>query len=307
MNIKDFLIDNYIWIIAILSITIITIIGFLADKNSKNKPKKEKNNAPNEAPIQGTIQNVNNQPMNNMTGAVQYQPPVEPIQSPINNNMGMVYNNNDNNQMAQLNQNLNTPNNQVISGVNNMNIMGENQSMINNTTIPTDVNMINNPQPVETLIPNIQEAPVYQPLSEQKPNIPAQPAYNFSNNVNTMPMGGTPVVQPTIQETTIEPTPSYNQPINPSMLPENNTYGMNATPMSNYNQNIATIPTPVSTIQTPQPVNPQHIMPNSYNNVQSIPQPNVEPMSQQAPAQNQTTTPQPLNFVFGPQNNNPNM
>ena len=35
MNIKDFLIDNYIWIIVIILITIITIIGFLADRKKE--------------------------------------------------------------------------------------------------------------------------------------------------------------------------------------------------------------------------------------------------------------------------------
>ena len=42
MNIKDFLIDNYIWILVIILITIITIIGFLADKKKSGKKEKMK-------------------------------------------------------------------------------------------------------------------------------------------------------------------------------------------------------------------------------------------------------------------------
>ena len=41
MNIKNFLIDNYIYIIIVIVLIIITIIGFLADKK-KSSEKKEK-------------------------------------------------------------------------------------------------------------------------------------------------------------------------------------------------------------------------------------------------------------------------
>ena len=42
MNIKEFLLDNYIWILVVILLSIITIIGFLADK--KKGPKKSKQN-----------------------------------------------------------------------------------------------------------------------------------------------------------------------------------------------------------------------------------------------------------------------
>ena len=42
MNIKEFLIENYILIIVIIVLIIVTIIGFLADKKREPKEKKDK-------------------------------------------------------------------------------------------------------------------------------------------------------------------------------------------------------------------------------------------------------------------------
>ena len=66
MNIKDFLIDNYIWIIVIILITIVTIIGFLADK--------KKNENKNEAPAQPRNQSKGMQQTNDI-GQLQYVNP----------------------------------------------------------------------------------------------------------------------------------------------------------------------------------------------------------------------------------------
>ena len=44
MNIKEFLLDNYIWILVVILLSIITVIGFLADKNRGGKTGKQKNN-----------------------------------------------------------------------------------------------------------------------------------------------------------------------------------------------------------------------------------------------------------------------
>ena len=65
MNIKDFLMENYIYIIIVIILTIVTIIGFLADKK-RNGDKKPKT-------MSGTISNNQNQNMGNMT----YQQPVD--------------------------------------------------------------------------------------------------------------------------------------------------------------------------------------------------------------------------------------
>ena len=44
MNIKDFLLDNYIWIVVVIILCIITVIGFLADKTRTKKEKQNSNN-----------------------------------------------------------------------------------------------------------------------------------------------------------------------------------------------------------------------------------------------------------------------
>ena len=50
MNIKDFLIENYIWILVVILLCIITVIGFLADKK-KTKKEKIKKEIENETPL----------------------------------------------------------------------------------------------------------------------------------------------------------------------------------------------------------------------------------------------------------------
>lgn len=312
MNIKDFLIDNYIWIIVIILITIITIIGFLADKKKGGKKNKD-------VPVSNT--NVNSgQPVNNM-GPIQYQPPVDQMQNQVNNNMGMNFNNNLNNTVADpMNQMNNMQSNQNLSNVNNMNSMQPEQQIV--STVPTGINQMNNPQPVENVTPIAPQEPMYQPLSEQ-PVIQPQPVPNFSNmqNNQSMPQGTDnglnpnmlnalptsqvmqpepEVVMPTqgiqqpIQNQNMVQTPNYNIPTPMQQPVDNNNFGN----MPNFNQNNTTIPQPVSQVPTPQPVNPQPIMQDSFN-VGQMPQ----TMNQPA----QPATNQPINFVYGPQNNNQNM
>ena len=80
--------------------------------------------------------------------------------------------------------------------------------------------------------------------------------------------------------------------------------------MSSINQ-MTTIPQPVNptTIPTPQPVQPQPIITNMQNSPQIMNGPNYnQPMQQPSHIEatvNQTS--QPINFVYGPQNNNQNM
>lgn len=322
MNIKDFLIDNYIWILVIILITIITIIGFLADKK---KGGKKNQNVPPVNP------NLNNQPVNNGM-PMQYQQPAEVPQNQMNNNnMQMNYNNM--NGQAPVNQNI--PNNP--STLNNQN-MGNNMNNVNTMMTepqpvqvgPTNMMTMNNPQPVENVTPNVEQESMYQPLSEQKPVIAPQPVPDFSNmqNMNNQEMAspmmdtqlqqGTisftpnqPMNSVTIPVTQVAPEPAVNQmtPYNmPSPMPIDNNQGM----VSNVVPNNTTIPQPVSPqpIPVPQPVSAQNIMPNPYNNGQMM-QPNYNQptpsMPQQMPNEQAVSSPQPINFVYGPQNNNQNM
>lgn len=322
MNIKDFLIDNYIWILAIILITIVTIIGFLADKKKSAKKKETKQEA----------QNVNTQPVNNQT-QIQYQNPVQlnPNEMNLNNQNAMF-------QTPQQNTTI------------------EQQTPPVMTTQPQPVMMqpsmaetTNNPQPVENIAPNMEQEPMYQPTSEQKPVIAPRPVPNYTEVQNQMQY----VEQP--QPITEQPINTMNQqqiveqPYNmasPTMMTEqNNSVSPSVTP------NIGTIPQLVNPIPTPQPVIPQPIMSQPINdtmqyveqpqlevNFQNVSQPmptynNQTPQMQQAtgeqvqnqsyimpqqmqPQQNTFEQPnvsqQPsmpaVNFVYGPQNsNNQNM
>lgn len=319
MKIKDFLIDNYIWILVIILITIITIIGFLADKKSGGKKEKKDKKQP---------QNIDNQPVNNQMMVnqtpIQYQQPEQPQTNQQNTNIGMNFNN--------MNTTV-TPLNQI----NNIPLQGT-QS---NITEPTPINYANNQigvmnaiNPVNNTVSNSVAEPMYQPLSEQKPIIAPQPIPNFSNmqpsvNIeqnqipimpnnleesNIQTFNAIPPVTPTIQpqpvqmppEQTLNSMSTYNadsqvQPI------ENSNSGV----VPNFIPNNTTIPTPInpSPIIEPKQVIPQPIEQVNYSQLPPMQQNSgVQPNQQlQTPVQQQVIPQQPINFVYGSQNNNQNM
>ena len=107
MNIVDFLIANYHWILAIILLTIITIIGFLADKKKNDKKKEDK------TPKKKTAKND----MTIKQQSMQYQPE---IQNQTETQQPMMPNNINNINSGPMNQNLNT--NQMDNGlINQMN------------------------------------------------------------------------------------------------------------------------------------------------------------------------------------------
>ena len=323
MKIVDFLIANYHWILAIILLTIITIIGFLADKK-KNDKKKENQN-----------EHQDNQDNDNL--AIKQQPM---IYQPETQNQVEVQQ-----PMMQNNMNMNMDmNNGIINQMNN-----------NQGTIPQPTtylgelqnnNIMNNPQPVEKIVPEPIPEPMYQPLEEQKPHFAPQPIPNFEKNneiqyqspqmMNTQMsignqnmMNQQPIIQTIPQQTNMQPEmqhqdqmmqiPNYNQNQNMNGI---NNYGIpNIIP----NQNV--IPQPVSPIPAPQQVIPQPIMTNQMQNPEPMGQQPMYNMNQQVSNQNgyianqniqqQPTIQQnpqqmqmpnsPINFVYGPQNNNQNM
>ena len=272
MNIKDFLMDNYIYIIIVIILIIVTIIGFLADKQ-KNGGKKGKNV---DAPLPNN--NVNNEMVNQ---PITYQP--------VNNQMG-------NNMNPIPNTTVIPNNNQFISNMNN------NQNTLNQM----NNNNLNTPQPVEPMNASVAAAPepMYQPLSEQKPVIkptnPTNNINNFGNNTlnNQMPQN----VEPLSQSTT-------NQIPN-NIMPVSNMFNQQT---SGQTQAQNPIPTPINMPTQPKvnempynntvPVNPLPSQP------EPIPNPSGNTIPSPIPAP-QPTTPQPVGFVFGPQqgqNNNQQM
>lgn len=334
MGIKEFLIQNYIWIIVIIVITIITIIGFLADKKKGGKKK--------ETPVTVTP-NLNNQPINNQ-GQVQYQAPIQTESNQINNNL----NNNAINNNWGVNNNMNTTIN-PINQMNSNNISNIVQPIgsipqpvvqsMSNTIEPT-----NTPQPVENIMGNVEQEIMYQPLTEQKQTIPSQPMPHMGfvpnqvgqelNQINSIPtnviptpientpnfVGVTPqgiqpqpgMQAPLMQEQTQPELPLYNNVQSPIQIIENNNQGV----IPNFIQNNTTIPQPLNPMPTPQPVMSEPIMSSpmmqeGYNQPQMM-QPNLgQSMQQQTPnipigqpvGSTSTAQTQPVNFVYGPQNN----
>ena len=108
------------------------------------------------------------------------------------------------------------------------------------------------------------------------------------------------------QEPNIIPTPAYNNVQIPPQQQENNNF----VGLQTFNQQNTTIPQPINTIPTPQPVKPQPLMQNNIPE-QQIVQPNFNnqgmqngSMPQMVPQQ---PVNQPINFVYGPQSDNQNM
>ena len=247
MNIKDFLIDNYIWIIVVILLVIITIIGFLADKK-KNKEPKNSGVAPvpNTPPVTNgevSATPLNYQPTQNEVAAVAPNT-VEPIPVQVPNNQAAVTNV--------------TPNNTI----------NPNQSVT--PVAPVTVEPINN-------VNAVNPEPMYQPLAEQKPSfapvqnnivnvepMPNQPSLNspmapvntnenlnqqplntmpnqFSGNVNANP---TPIPTPSVQTPIPEPIP--NPMVNNQNVINGNNNGMPSQ---------TTMPQPVNFVYGAQQIN----------------------------------------------------
>lgn len=302
MNIKDFLIDNYIWILVVILLTIITIIGFLADKK---KGKKESDNVNTSGNNYSNANPINYQNAG-MSSPVNYQQNM----NPNNQNMGginipnpMGVPNNPANFQTIPNSSL-TPNNVITqpsqtNQINDMSFSNNQGNFANNsvssnlqvggsgiipspapTPQPLDqfndmnigsspVNQINvipnnNPQPIENVNNNnlINAEPIYQPLSEQKPVIAPREVPNFPQN---QVVNDNQILSSTVG--VLQPEP-VNQQVNMNyQQPINNQ--LNQQPPVNTNPTVGnTIPSPVQN-------------PNVQND-------------------------QPVNFVYGPQNNNNN-
>lgn len=320
---KEFLLNNYIWILVVILLSIITVIGFLADKK-RDKSKKN-------APVQPQPMPINNQQVQT---PINYQPNInqQPLQTNMNNNQMITNNNmgvndgfnpNQNNpiNLGALNNTSVSPiSNQVNNNSNNMaTIPADNFNQVNITNnpssiplgtnenvsvIPTPVNNIeptlmngieqnnmnfNNMQPIDNNYNQTQPQPVavdnlnqmenqklesiYQPLSEQKPTFEPREVNIPVINENTM-----------INQEFNNPNNNMNnmENLNNDMSFNNQVNNING--VNNFGQ-IA--PQPVPSNPTPTPMQPSNNIPNP------IPEP-------------QPVIPQPVNFVYGPQQSNNN-
>ena len=110
---------------------------------------------------------------------------------------------------------------------------------------------------------------------------------------------------PNVIPTPVQPMPEQMQPYNlppQNQMQQNNSVGM----MPNFTTNSNTIPQPMNSIPTPQPVNPQPIMNSNTYNQPATPEQNYQ-QSNPNMGIGQPANQMPVNFVFGPQNNNQNM
>ena len=341
MNIKDFLIDNYIYIIIVIVLIIITIIGFLADKKSKVKNADKdilpNNNANNGSVNYGNVQQNQAQPMNYQpvagTNEVINSIPNSPLitnnvpTAPIN--MGQLPNNIVNPVPSDINNSINPVASAIANDANQLNVLpGAIQGTIVNQNLNSVSQMTNqpvipsSPEPVgpSTLV---NPEPMYQPAASQTPVIaPSDPIANmqnynqaaYNNGVeqlnnmqgNTMPMG-------------INMAPLPNDPVN--NVPTTYSEPVAVMPVADS----APIPTPVEPVQPVAPIQP---VVNTQVNPVPIPTP-VEPVQPVMPipaapsvpvnpapipsaaVPNMGTTPQPvsnsqLNFVYGNQQGNQN-
>lgn len=235
MNIKDFLIDNYIYIIIVIILIIITIIGFLADKK-KNSKKEENNN--------NSIQNgFVPQTPTNQAPPMYYQPvaPDNVMNNQTSNQPNIPVNQNNN----QMNYNMNEPLGNAIPNVITpsvdplVNNQAVNQTSFfnqtpdqTNQTIPSDINNITNQ--------NVVQPDMIQPIINQNQIPTPIPNNNINNQIPTpMPMNPTPNIGP-------QPLPATNQnypmnemnnntamPQDANSIPVNFVYGNGQNPNNN--------------------------------------------------------------------------
>lgn len=303
MNIKEFLLANYIYILIVIALIIITIIGFLADKK-KSKEKKGNNDGTNgngqsmseannsqvfyqltKDNVTSGNQNMNSPQLNDVTNFGQFSNSnVMPVNNSINpnqnmSNRGSVVNN------MPINNNVSLNNNNNNSLDVNMPGMTNNISNMMNQTTPQVVEPINNNM-------TINSEPMYQPLSEQKPIImPNNQTFNTFNGSNQL----SAMNNQTLSNNLMNNGGELNRP-NRVLQPESNNQNLvNPMPIPSAPSVFNVNPTPIPPFP-PTSVMPQQtpMMPNNGNN-------NI------VPNQVNSAPPQPVNFVYGSvssQNNN---
>ena len=285
MNLKDFLIDNYVYIVIVIILIIVTIIGFLADKKKNGGSKKKDDNGQ----VDSTLQ------VNNDAASMNYQPVNNQLP---NNNLNYVpnqgINQNGNNNGLSMDSNFGagsvpTPmSNGVNAMANNMNMASPQPAPFGNASAPMPVEPINN------VVSNPE--PMYQPLSEQKPTFT-----NNEVNVNQVSPAPIPVTSaiPSVGENNSVGVNQNNGFIEP-MAPINGGGIVQNQGMAAVNGGAPSINTQVTNEMAPNQsmgTIPQ-LIPNTNGNVNPQPVPNPT-----------AVVPNPVNFVYGGQqiNNNQNM
>lgn len=268
MNFKEFLLDNYIWILVVVLLTVVTIIGFLVDKKRGNKQNKTGANLmPNMgmASVNNGV-NVQSNNMDNITPNVgmmqQQQTPQFQVQNMVNQTVPQPVQSTPINQEGFVYQPL-----------------SEQTPSFAPQPVPSPEISVN-PSFVQPPTPNVIPTPMPMPQqnmnnsfnqSVQSPVILDSAPQQI--NVIPTPVNQTPVFGPQpMPSPEISANPSFVQPPMSNAMPQVNTNNL-------FNQNM-------------MPQNNQ--MP--INNNQPVANNNMSPV-------NNNTIPQ---FVYGPQNNGQN-
>ena len=234
MNIKEFLIDNYIYIIIVIILIIITIIGFLADKKRSNDKGKDNAN------------NNNNNTNQAMMGQnlVNNQSQVSQVSVVGNNGMAVQPN------VAPVVQSVNPP------VQNNANV-SMNQAVVNQNVVPTPVDVVSPDN--QNVVTNPE--PMYTSLSDQKPVIaPVDPAQNI-NNYRQNVSG----ISPQVNAQNIPQSVNQNIGLNQGMTSSMAVSSQNPTQMP-INPNANVVPTPMPANINSQPV-PTPMNNQNYNSM----------------------------------------
>ena len=290
-----FLLDYYIWILAVLGVIIVTIIGFLVDSKQKRKKKIESENSSVQQ-----IKTVENLPNTSDENSVLVTQSIEQQnQTVVDNVIGGdgTYVDTLVNQTVQPTQSLNA--------LDNVQTLNNNQSNLSLNEQkphfePREINIpISQPQ-INSVLTN--QVPVPQPVNAVHINQPSQIQQNVPNqhsailqsqnqNVNSQPQMLTSYVQ--------------SVPVQNMVNPVTNVQNVVSQPQPVVQQQVAPVQTPVLTKQ-PQS---EMVMPAPLQNVV----PSVQPQMQQPVEQNYTSNVAVselvaapnvgINFVTGEQQN----
>ncbi len=285
----DFLLEYYIWVLAVLVILLITVIGFLADTKKKKKLR--------EKTMQEDINNNMNTGVNNFND--------------INQGMNVGFNNQNDyfdSNMSQNNNNLFEPN--LNGGLNN-NMLSQNMG-ISEMQVNNDVGVFN------SVIPEPSTAPVdnganqmasgfnndsfFVPASEQKPVIEPRQVVMPTPVVEPTPVvNPIPVVAPTsVQEPTVTMQSfvsdlgvNVTAPIQPSVADSN----ISTTSPVGVTMNNGPVVNPIPVVPGTAP-SPSVSVPEPSINVVPEPIPNVAvgPVPEVSP--NSNTSAQNSNYGF---------
>ena len=336
-NIKEFLINNYIYILVVILLSIITVIGFLVDKKKSGKGKN-KGQAAQAAPAMAT-------PSANTMGQapVSFQPnQVSPqsVNGPVNVNqmsaMQMPFGNNVSNE--GFNPNQNTPVNFGAipnASVSPLDMNGNNgtipQAISNQGMMPNQMGMA--PQEPINPIPQNNMMGINGEMTQTMNNVNQMPSNNgpLVNNMNTpepvenMNANTTGVVEPMYQPLSEQkPVFAPREVVISSAqeVPQNVMTNNMGVPSQNMVNN--EVPNVGQAMNTNQNVMGNQMNYNNEIQNNTVNQNNgfgnmgqVNPMPMPNPAVNtvpnpitppQPVNPQPVNFVYGtpPTNNNGN-